>query len=115
MDRHKTLLDQLRIHRPEVPPQQGATVWRRWIIVICAVVAVVAAAAICIFVFTRDSVPVRTVIAKSVATGAGPSTGGSLLDASGYVVALREATVSGKNTYKVDEVLIQEGLSLIHI
>ena len=35
--------------------------------------------------------------------------GASLLDASGYVVALREATVSAKSIYKVDEVLVQEG------
>jgi len=109
VDRHKTLLDQLRIDRPEVPAQQGVTVWRRWIIVIGAAVVVAAAVVIWMFVFARGGVPVRAVTAKAVAMGGTPSTGGSLLDASGYVVALREATVSGKNTYKVVEVLIQEG------
>jgi RND family efflux transporter MFP subunit len=109
VDRHKTLLDQLRIDRPEVPAQQGVTVWRRWIIVIGAAVVVAAAVVIWMFVFARGGVPVRAVTVKAVAMGGTPSTGGSLLDASGYVVALREATVSGKNTYKVVEVLIQEG------
>jgi RND family efflux transporter MFP subunit len=32
-----------------------------------------------------------------------------LLDASGYVVALRQASVSGKSVYKVTEVLIEQG------
>lgn len=43
----------------------------------------------------------------AAATTAG--SGSSLLDASGYVVALREATVSGKGIYRVDAVLIEEG------
>ena len=34
----------------------------------------------------------------------------SVLDASGYVVALRQATVSSKLTGKVDEVLVEEGM-----
>jgi RND family efflux transporter MFP subunit len=109
VDRHKTLLDQLRIDRSEAPVQQRASVWRRWIIVIGAAVVIAAAVVIWMFVFARGGVPVRAVTVKSVAMGGAPSTGGSLLDASGYVVALREATVSGKNTYKVVEVLIQEG------
>jgi RND family efflux transporter MFP subunit len=50
------------------------------------------------------------VVAKALASGAaGSAAGGSLLDASGYVVALREATVSAKAIYKVNDVLVQEG------
>jgi RND family efflux transporter MFP subunit len=53
---------------------------------------------------------VHTALARAVAGNAGGvSTGGSLLDASGYVVALRQATVSAKAIYKVNEVLVQEG------
>jgi RND family efflux transporter MFP subunit len=40
---------------------------------------------------------------------AGTRAGATLLEASGYVVALREASVSGKSIYKVEEVLVQEG------
>jgi RND family efflux transporter MFP subunit len=49
------------------------------------------------------------VVAKAAAAGNGSAAGGSLLDASGYVVALREATVSAKSIYKVNEVVVQEG------
>lgn len=45
--------------------------------------------------------------AAGSSAAAAPAT--SLLDASGYVVALREATVSGKGIYRVDSVLIEEG------
>jgi RND family efflux transporter MFP subunit len=38
------------------------------------------------------------------------SSGGSVLDATGYIVARRQATVSSKTTGKVMEVLIEEGL-----
>jgi RND family efflux transporter MFP subunit len=50
---------------------------------------------------------VETAVAKSAWSGA--AQGGALLDASGYVVARREATVSAKVTGKVERVLIEEG------
>ena len=49
----------------------------------------------------------RTVVARA-ATPAGGA--GSVLDASGYVTARRQATVSAKITGKVTEVLIEEGM-----
>jgi RND family efflux transporter MFP subunit len=51
---------------------------------------------------------VRAATATAAKGGAG-QTAGSLLDASGYVVARRQATVSAKITGKVREVLIEEG------
>ena len=58
--------------------------------------------------FGRDSgIEVRT--ADVVAIGAGGSGSASVLDATGYVVARRMATVSAKITGKVREVLIEEG------
>ena len=58
-------------------------------------------------VTARATVPtVRTAVARSAGGGAGP---GSVLDASGYVTARRQATVSAKVTGKVIEVLIEEG------
>ena len=49
---------------------------------------------------------VRTALARAATGEAG---GGSVLDASGYVTARRQATVSAKITGKVIEVLIEEG------
>jgi RND family efflux transporter MFP subunit len=54
-------------------------------------------------------IPVHAVIARAAAVAGVATPGGSLLDASGYVVALREATVSAKSIYKVSEVVVQEG------
>jgi RND family efflux transporter MFP subunit len=42
-------------------------------------------------------------------TGGDAAPGASLLDASGYVVAQRQATVSGKAVYKVTQMLVEEG------
>ena len=109
MDSKSELLDQLRIDRTQAPQGQGSGPWWRWL-VIGTVVVLAAAAGVWFFMFSRDGIPVHTVLAKAVATSAeGVSTGGSLLDASGYVVALRQATVSAKAIYKVNEVLVQEG------
>jgi len=110
MDDKAALLDQLRMDRTPSPPRRAAGSRRGWLIGISAIVALGAAAGVWIFASTPGGIPVHTVLAKALATGVGgTSTGGSLLDASGYVVALREATVSGKAIYKVNEVLVQEG------
>jgi len=50
---------------------------------------------------------VRTAVARAASHASGP---GSVLDASGYVTARRQATVSAKITGKVAEVLIEEGM-----
>lgn len=61
------------------------------------------------FVLLRaNGIPVR-VLSAQAASGSGVAGGASLLDASGYVVARRQATVSSKITGKVLEVLIEEG------
>lgn len=109
MDPKSELLDQLRIDRTEAPQHRGPGSRWRWV-VIGSVLLLGAGAAVWMFAFSRDGIPVHTAIAKAVATSAGGvSAGGSLLDASGYVVALRQATVSAKAIYKVIEVLVQEG------
>jgi len=110
MDDKAALLDQLRMDRTASPPRRAAGSRRGWLIGISAIAALGAAAGVWIFASTPGGIQVHTVLAKALATGVGgTSTGGSLLDASGYVVALREATVSGKAIYKVNEVLVQEG------
>src|SRR5690606_5576225 len=60
------------------------------------------------WLFGRQApVPVQTATAVSLSAGNAPA---SVLDASGYVVARRMATVSAKITGRVREVLIEEGM-----
>ncbi len=97
------LLKQLKIDREPTPTTSTHTPW--WI---AAAVGLVVAAALLIFFLRSDAVPVTVAVARQVSAGAG-NAGSSLLDASGYVVARRQATVSAKITAKVTEVLIEEG------
>jgi RND family efflux transporter MFP subunit len=79
-------------------------------VIIGILVVLVGVAGVWAFRLSEAGIPVHTAIARAVAGNAGGvSAGGSLLDASGYVVALRQATVSAKAIYKVNEVLVQEG------
>jgi RND family efflux transporter MFP subunit len=60
------------------------------------------------FARARTSVPVvRTAVARASSADTG-----SVLDASGYVTARRQATVSAKITGKVTEVLLEEGMQV---
>jgi RND family efflux transporter MFP subunit len=99
------LLNQLRIDRSEPPSSGGYGKW--WATGI--VVIIIAASAI--WYLTRPTgVPITTAVAQGLASGAsGPSAGPSLLDASGYIVARRRATVSSKVTGKVAKVMLEEG------
>jgi len=103
-----SLLEQLRIDR-ETRPGPPRIAWRWWIAGIVSLLLLSAGW----FIFTSPvGVPVHVAVARAIATaepGTSAASGGSLLDASGYVVALRQAAVSGKNVYKVVEVLIEAG------
>lgn len=109
MDDQSALLKQLRIDRGAEPPRRddrgGRTL--RWIALAVLLLAALGAAAF--LALKPGGVPVTVATAKAVA-GGGPAAGASLLDASGYVVARRQATVSAKITGKVVEVLIEEGM-----
>ena len=94
------LLDQLRIDRNGRAPRRGR---RRWLVLAIAVLAIAAAAG---SYFAARPPLVKTVAARAAT---GPGGAGSVLDASGYVTARRQATVSAKITGKVTEVLIEEG------
>ena len=59
--------------------------------------------------FASPELEVQTVAATAAPT---TSAGDSVLDATGYVVARRQATVSSKTTGKVLEVLIEEGMAV---
>jgi HlyD family secretion protein len=96
-------LDDLRIDRAAAPGS------KRPVTIVLVVLAVVVAIAGAIWWFGRaKAVVVRTMIVQQ------PTTGGdkTLLNASGYVTARREATVSSKVTGKVVEVLVEEGMKV---
>ncbi|MBL6751790.1 MAG: efflux RND transporter periplasmic adaptor subunit [Nevskia sp.] len=97
------LLKQLRIDRAAEPPPGGG--WLKW-----AAGAVLLAAAGAAAWYALSQPRAIAVHAATVQAPAGePAAGASLLDASGYVVARRQATVAAKITDKVVEVLIEEG------
>ena len=97
------LLKQLKIDRSA---NLAPTLRKPWWIGIA--VAAVVATALLFFLHRSEAVPVTVAIARQISAGTG-NAGASLLDASGYVVARRQATVSAKITAKVTEVLIEEG------
>jgi RND family efflux transporter MFP subunit len=96
-------LDDLRIKRPAAPTQGG----RGGLIAAGAGLALVVAVAAWWFTRPRP-LEVTTATAREIA--AGPGGERTVLNASGYVVARREATVSSKVTGKVVDVLIEEGV-----
>ena len=83
---------------------------KRFIFIGGAVVAVAAITAGLWFWLGGTTTEVRTVVAEADSTG--PSLGNSVLNASGYVVARRMATVSSKVTGKVEEILVEEGMAV---
>src|SRR5467141_2039539 len=96
------LLRELRIDRDGRPPRAR----RRRLLLAAAALVVLGVAGW--LVWSRLGTPtVRTVTARAATPAGGP---GSVLDASGYVTARRQATVSAKITGKVTEVLIEEGM-----
>jgi RND family efflux transporter MFP subunit len=87
------------------PPTAPSRAW----LIVSAVLMMLAVAAGG-YLWTQRSSKVEVQVATVVAAGPGqPGSGASLLDASGYVVARRQATVSSKVTGKVLEVLVEEG------
>jgi RND family efflux transporter MFP subunit len=107
MSLDKTALDSLRLDRNSDPDRyrESGSGRRRW------QVAVVAAAVLAVLIGWRivhSAVPVRTAVVEAP-DGASD---GAVLNASGYVVARRLATVSSKVTGRIDEVLFEEGASV---
>jgi RND family efflux transporter MFP subunit len=104
MDDKSALLNQLRIERDSEPAPSGRG--RLWLIAVAALLAVVAAAA---WIWLRPSaIPVHVAAAQALSQGA-TAGAASILDASGYVVARREAAVASKITGKMVELDIEEG------
>ena len=108
MDDKASLLEQLRIDRSS---DRTATDSRRWPIWLGAALVALAIVAFAAWFWLRPrGVPVRVAVARDVSTQSGGHiAAASALDASGYVVARREATVSAKTIGRVLEVLVEEG------
>jgi len=98
-------ISQLKIDRSAPPPESQRWIW------LIAIVGVAALAIVLWLLFGRGAgaVLVETATARRPPSAAAAS---SVLDASGYVVARRQATVSSKVTGKVLEVLVEEGMSV---
>ena len=97
------LLKQLRIDKDARAPRA-----RTGRLVLAGVALLTLAGGLLWLTLARSAPPtVRTATARAASQGAD---GSSVLDASGYVTARRQATVSAKVTGKVTEVLIEEGM-----
>ncbi len=102
MSAPKTSLDDLKIERREThSPQPNRWLWP-------VVVLVLAAAAAAGFYLTRNpSIEITSAPVRVVSSG---GAGVTILNASGYVTARRQATISAKVTGKVVDLLVEEGL-----
>jgi len=96
-------LDQLKIER-EPEAEAGPARWP----VLVIIMLVVAIAGYWLFLKPIAAVEVRTVVAREISK----QVASTVLNASGYVTARRQATVSSKFTGKVMEVLIEEGMTV---
>jgi RND family efflux transporter MFP subunit len=103
MSSQKPTLDDLRIERsaPTASPS------KRWLAIAAGVVLIFPIALV-LWLTHSNAVNVRTAVAREIA-GGGERT---VLNASGYVTARRQATVSSKVTGKVVEVLVEEGMKV---
>ena len=104
MSSDKPPLDALRIERRPQRPSSA----RPWLATAVFVLLLLAGAAV--WWHSRSSaVEVQTAVARETGGNSGDRT---VLNASGYVTARRQATVSSKVTGKVTEVLIEEGMKV---
>jgi len=97
------LLKQLRIERGQRDDETRAPRWP-WIAGIVALVLI--AAGVAAYALRSRAVEVQVVSAVAPAADSGA---GAVLQATGYVVARREATVSAQITGTLTEVLVEEG------
>ncbi len=96
-------LDQLKIERePEV--ESGPRRWPLLVVIFAALAALI----YWFFLKPEAAIEVRTTLAREISS----QTASTVLNASGYVTARRQATVSSKFTGKVVEVLIEEGMEV---
>jgi HlyD family secretion protein len=100
----KATLDGLRIDRSDAP--EGGSGRRAWLLGAFILLLVAAG----LFAWFRMPKPVEVKVAAVRERPAAAA--GTVLNASGYVTARRQATVSSKVTGKVTEVLVEEGMQV---
>ncbi len=99
-------LESLRIERDVAGDRyESKQPRKRWLWIALGVVALIIAA-----FALQPRGPIVDVVAAEAVGGGGPA--GAVLNASGYVVARRMATVSSKVTGRITEVLFEEGASV---
>ncbi len=102
----KALLSELAIDRDsDASPSSARPL--KWLLLIAVAGGAGFVALTGLLPIEASPVEVRTAVAEKLAA---VSAGDSVLDATGYVVARRQATVSSKTTGKVVEVLVEEGM-----
>jgi len=104
----KSALEELKIDRAQ--PRKGGRSWI-WLVLLVFIIA----AGWLVFQQRTQAVVVSTEpVIEEAATpdGAGGTVTTTVLNASGYVTARRQATVSSKSTGKIVEVLIEEGMEV---
>ncbi len=101
----KKLLDELHIDRDEKPVRRrGIWLWSIPVLLVAAVIVYLWQSQ-----HSQTELPVQLATVKPANTVTADR---SILDATGYVTARRQATVSSQITGKVIEVLIEEGMSV---
>jgi RND family efflux transporter MFP subunit len=100
------LLTQLRIDRSSAATSSSHRFWPWVAIAVFALLALVGG-----YHLVADSAPLAVKV-QMARTATVDSSSASVLDATGYVVARRQANVSSKVTGRVLEVLIEEGMSV---
>jgi RND family efflux transporter MFP subunit len=105
MASEKPSLEGLRIDRSEIGETEGRG--RLWIVLVGIAVL---ALAVWGWLARPRAVEVRAAAAEARAGGSAAA--GAVLNASGYVTARRQATVSSKITGKVVDVLVEEGMEI---
>jgi RND family efflux transporter MFP subunit len=105
MSLDQNALDALRRGHSRAPPPQRS-LRKRWAIIATAIIAAVLAA---MALFGSRSLEVTTATVVALPADAPPA---AVLDASGFVVARRQATVSAKITGKVMSIDVEEGMTV---
>ncbi|MDP9141371.1 MAG: biotin/lipoyl-binding protein, partial [Pseudomonadota bacterium] len=107
MNDTSALLGQLKIDRGGIQNEpSGGKRWVLWL----GLLAIVVAGLLFWLLSGSGKLAVQTTTVRALPAGGGVQA--SVLDASGYVVARRRATVSSKITGKVVEVLVEEGMAV---
>jgi RND family efflux transporter MFP subunit len=103
----QSTLDSLKIDRQAASREPSSA--RGWLVAVAVAIAVVAGAGYW-FLLREQPLVAELATATAAPASTGASSAAAVLNASGYVVARREATVSAKVTGKIAAVLIEEGM-----